>query len=142
MRGNGASALAAAELSRSHFPMQQTDPARPVEPAALVDLGLARSAVEALPGLVAAWYAGEVGHPTTEGSFMSLTLEQFGIDRLSPQERCELIDLLWDSLPPDAPFIPPEWHLRELERRVAAADADPGAAEPWEAVRARLSRKP
>jgi putative addiction module component (TIGR02574 family) len=73
---------------------------------------------------------------------MSLTLEQFGIDCLSPQERWELIDLIWDSLPPDAPFAPPEWHLRELERRVAAADADPGAAEPWEAVRARLSRKP
>src|SRR2546425_608528 len=54
---------------------------------------------------------------------MALTLEQFGIDRLSPQERCELIDLLWDSLPEDAPFTPPDWRLRELERRVAAADA-------------------
>jgi putative addiction module component (TIGR02574 family) len=75
-------------------------------------------------------------------SFMALTLEQFGIDRLSPQQRCELIDLIWDSLPDDAPFTPPDWHLRELERRVAAADADPGAAEPWEAVLARLSRKP
>jgi putative addiction module component (TIGR02574 family) len=73
---------------------------------------------------------------------MSLTLEQFGIDRLSPRERWELIDLIWDSLPPEIPFPPPEWHLRELERRVAAADADPGAAEPWEVVLARLSRKP
>jgi putative addiction module component (TIGR02574 family) len=73
---------------------------------------------------------------------MSLTLEQFGIDRLSPQERCELIGLIWDSLPDDAPFTPPEAHLRELERRVAAADADPTAAEPWETVLARLSKKP
>jgi len=73
---------------------------------------------------------------------MSMTLEQFGIDRLSPQERWQLIDLIWDSLPADASFTPPEWHLRELEQRVAAADADPGAAEPWEAVLARLSRKP
>jgi putative addiction module component (TIGR02574 family) len=73
---------------------------------------------------------------------MTLTLEQFGIDRLSPQERLELINLIWDSIPDDAPFTPPDWHLRELERRVAAADADPGAAEPWEAVLARLSRKP
>jgi len=72
---------------------------------------------------------------------MELTLEQFGIDRLSPEQRRELIDLIWDSLPDDAPFHPPAWHLRELERRVAAADADPGAAEPWEAVLARLSRK-
>jgi len=73
---------------------------------------------------------------------MDITLEQLGIDRLSPQQRYELIGLIWDSLPDDAPLIPPDWHLRELERRIAAAEADPGAAEPWEAVLARLSRKP
>lgn len=72
---------------------------------------------------------------------MSLTLEQFGIDRLSPQERVELIGLIWDSLPADAPFTPPDWHIEELERRIAAADANPGAAEPWEDVLSRLSRK-
>lgn len=59
---------------------------------------------------------------------MNLTLEQFGIDRLSPQQRWELIGLIWDSLSADAPFAPPDWHLRELEQRIAAADADPGAA--------------
>ncbi len=73
---------------------------------------------------------------------MGLTLEQFGIDRLSPQQRLELIGLLWDSLPADVPFAPPDSHVRELERRVASADAEPGAAEPWEEVRARLSKKP
>jgi putative addiction module component (TIGR02574 family) len=73
---------------------------------------------------------------------MSMTLEQFGIDCLSPQQRLELIELIWDSLPDDVPFTPPDWHLRELDRRVAAADADPGSAEPWEAVLARLSSKP
>jgi putative addiction module component (TIGR02574 family) len=71
---------------------------------------------------------------------MIVTLEQFGIDRLSPEERCQLMELIWDSLPAEAPFTPPEWHLRELERRLAAADADPSAAEPWETVLARLSR--
>jgi len=73
---------------------------------------------------------------------MGLTLEHFGIDRLSPQERFDLIGLIWDSLPDDVPGTPRDWHLRELERRLAAADADPGAAEPWEDVLARLSRKP
>ena len=73
---------------------------------------------------------------------MSMTLEQFGIDRLSPPQRMELIGLIWDSIPDDVPFTPPDWHLRELARRVAAADADPNAGEPWEAVLARLSRKP
>ncbi len=72
---------------------------------------------------------------------MGLTLEQFGIDRLNPQQRRELIDLIWDSLPEDMPFALPAWHLQELERRIAGADADPGAAEPWEDVLARLSRK-
>lgn len=72
---------------------------------------------------------------------MSMTLQQFGIDQLTPQERLELIDLIWDSLPDDAPFTPPEWHLRELEKRIAAADADPGAAVRWGAVLVRLSRE-
>ena len=73
---------------------------------------------------------------------MTLTLEQFGIDRLSPQQRWELLGLVWDSLSDEAPFTPPDSHLREVERRIAAADANPGAAEPWETVLARLSRKP
>lgn len=73
---------------------------------------------------------------------MGLSLEQFGIDRLDLEQRLELLGLLWDSIPDTTPFDPPEWHVRELERRVAAADANPGAAEPWEAVYARLSRKP
>ncbi|MBS0264778.1 MAG: addiction module protein [Planctomycetes bacterium] len=69
---------------------------------------------------------------------MSLTLEQFGIDRLSPEERCALIDLLWDSLPPETLLFPPAGFVSELERRIAAADADPGAAEPWQVVLTRL----
>lgn len=73
---------------------------------------------------------------------MDLSLEQFGIDRLNPEQRFELIGLIWDSLPDDAPLVPPDWHIQELERRVAAADADPDSSIPWEVVRDRLSRKP
>lgn len=73
---------------------------------------------------------------------MSLSLEQFGIDRLDPKEKFELIELIWGSIPDEQAFIPPEWHLRELERRVAAADANPDACEPWESICARLSNKP
>jgi putative addiction module component (TIGR02574 family) len=69
---------------------------------------------------------------------MGLTLEQFGIDNLSPLQRLELIGLIWDSLPAEVPFTPRDSHLRELEGRVSA---DPGEAERWEEVRARLSRK-
>jgi putative addiction module component (TIGR02574 family) len=49
---------------------------------------------------------------------------------------------IWDSIPDDAPFVPPEWHLHELARRRAAAEADPGTGESWEAVYARLSKRP
>ena len=72
---------------------------------------------------------------------MPLTLKQFGIDQLNPSQRLELAELIWDSIDDGTPLTPPEWHLRELERRIVAADADPGAAEPWEVVLARLSRK-
>ena len=44
------------------------------------------------------------------------------------------IQPIWDSLPDDALYTPPDWHIQELERRLAAADANPGAAEPWETV--------
>ena len=73
---------------------------------------------------------------------MSLTLEQFGIDRLDPQQRWELIGLLWDSLPEDLPFSLPDAHRRELEQRIVNADAHPEAAESWDTVLTRLMRKP
>lgn len=72
---------------------------------------------------------------------MSLTLSQFGIDRLDAQQRVELIGQIWDSLPDDVPYAPPDWHIQELERRIAAADANPAAGEPWETVLARLSKR-
>jgi putative addiction module component (TIGR02574 family) len=62
-------------------------------------------------------------------SSMSLTLSQFGIARLDAQQRMELIGLIWNSLRDDAPYTPPNWHIQELERRIAAADANRGTAE-------------
>jgi putative addiction module component (TIGR02574 family) len=72
---------------------------------------------------------------------MTITLQQFGIDRLTTEERLELIGLIWDSLEETALLPIPEWHLQELERRRAAAEANPGVGTPWEVVLARL-RKP
>lgn len=66
---------------------------------------------------------------------MSVTLEQFGLDRLPPEERLELLELLWDSLG-EGTFSPPEWHIRELEKRRAAAKADPNAGIPWSEFKA------
>ncbi len=69
---------------------------------------------------------------------MSPTLQELGIDRLSNQERLRLIGEIWESITPIDQLEIPESHREELDRRLAAADADPGAGRPWEEVRARL----
>jgi putative addiction module component (TIGR02574 family) len=38
---------------------------------------------------------------------------------------------------PEGTFSPPDWHIRELERRRAAAEADPSAGVPWEKFKRR-----
>lgn len=48
---------------------------------------------------------------------------------LSVAERLELMDRIWDSLDRDAERVPvPDWHRAEVERELAAleADGDPG----------------
>jgi putative addiction module component (TIGR02574 family) len=61
---------------------------------------------------------------------------------LTVEQRLELIGELWDSIPDSLDELPlPEWHREELERRLAAADADPSAAIPWEQVKRRLREK-
>ena len=68
---------------------------------------------------------------------MPLTLEQFGLDALTPDERLALAGVLWDSVyeAMDRAPVPPEVQA-ELERRLALADADPDRGIPWEQVRA------
>lgn len=62
---------------------------------------------------------------------------------LTVGQRMELIGELWDSIPDSLDALPiPAWHREELERRLAAADADPEAAIPWEEVKRRLHEKP
>jgi putative addiction module component (TIGR02574 family) len=60
---------------------------------------------------------------------------------MSPQDRLRLIEEIWDSLSPGEQREIPQSHRDELDRRIAAADADPAAARPWEEVRARLRGK-
>ena len=73
---------------------------------------------------------------------MSITPEQFGIDRLAATERLALAELIWESVEGDPISQPiPEWHRLELERRIAAADADPGAGIPFGVAKARWLAK-
>ena len=58
---------------------------------------------------------------------MAVTIEAFGIDRLSVRERLDLIEQIWDSLPKAvAPEEVPEWHKEVLAQRLAEAEANPG----------------
>ena len=55
---------------------------------------------------------------------MSISIKELGIDQLSVRERLDLIEQIWDSLPTEvSPDEVPEWHLAELARRRAEAEA-------------------
>ena len=70
---------------------------------------------------------------------MAITIGELGIDRLSVRERLDLIDQIWDSLPPQVqPDEMPDWHLAELSKRRAAVDAAPGQGKPWREALARF----
>ena len=70
---------------------------------------------------------------------MPISLEALGIDRLTVHERLELIEQIWNSLPEQvAPEDVPAWHLAELAKRRAQADAAPGQGTPWREVLATL----
>jgi putative addiction module component (TIGR02574 family) len=60
---------------------------------------------------------------------------------LTPAERIELIEALWDSLEPGqaAPITP--GLANELERRSAEAEADPHAGRTWDEIRAELEKR-
>ena len=68
---------------------------------------------------------------------MPLTLEQFGLGALTPDQRLALAGVLWDSVyeAVDQSPVPPDLQT-ELARRLSLADADPGRGIPWEQVRA------
>lgn len=66
---------------------------------------------------------------------MATTIETLGIDRMSVSERLTLIDEIWDSIPDEVIIDEiPEWHIPELSRRLADAQANPGVGKLWREV--------
>ena len=65
------------------------------------------------------------------------------LDILTPAERLELIGELWDSLAKESDDAPVSPELAaELDRRIAASEADPSRISSWAAAKERiLSRK-
>jgi putative addiction module component (TIGR02574 family) len=70
---------------------------------------------------------------------MPESLPELDVSRLTVAQRLELIARLWDSISHSLEDLPiPEWHRQELERRLAAADANPQAGIPWREALAQL----
>ena len=70
---------------------------------------------------------------------MSPALKSLGLDRLSLAERLLLVEDLWDSIAEESQNLPLTDAQREdLQRRLAAHEANPKAGSGWEEVKARL----
>lgn len=63
------------------------------------------------------------------------------IDGLSPAEKAELLDKLWESLEADSVSLTAAQRA-ELDYRIARHEQNPSDVIPWEQVRAGLFKKP
>jgi putative addiction module component (TIGR02574 family) len=59
--------------------------------------------------------------------------------QLSPGERLELVEVLWESLEP-ASIPVTEAQKRVLDERIAADDAEPDSGSSWSGVRERIEK--
>jgi putative addiction module component (TIGR02574 family) len=72
---------------------------------------------------------------------MSFDIQSLGLDRLTVVEKLDLVDLILESLPdPVHPAELSEAQWSEINRRCAAADANPGQGKPWREVLDRAER--
>ena len=72
---------------------------------------------------------------------MSANAKSLEIDRLSLEDRMLLVEEKWDSIAAEAEALGvPQSHKDELDRRLAAHDADPGSGSSWQDVKTRLQK--
>jgi putative addiction module component (TIGR02574 family) len=77
-----------------------------------------------------------------KGSSVMSILSAARIRELTPAERIELIEQLWESFVEDPAALPvTAEQLTELRERLAEHERNPEAAKPWSAVRAELERE-
>lgn len=72
---------------------------------------------------------------------MSSLMEALGIDRLSVAERLQLVEEIWDSIAADAVFHLTDEQKHEIDRRLAAHEANPDEAVPWEVVKSQAEAR-
>ena len=67
---------------------------------------------------------------------------EIDINKLSAEERLDLIEELWDSLSADPSKIPlTDAQAKELDRRLAEMDQDESLGIPWETVLAHIRER-
>jgi len=63
------------------------------------------------------------------------------IDSLSPAQKAELLDAVWESLEADAQSLT-DAQRAELDYRIARHEQNPSDVIPWDRVKASLFKKP
>lgn len=63
------------------------------------------------------------------------------IDSLSPAEKADLLDTVWESLEADSASLT-DAQRAELDHRIARHERNPSDVIPWQRVRAGLFKKP
>lgn len=98
-----------------------------------VVLAFARCASQAIASGIQRGGVASLRKPSAGRKLAAMATPLFDFSHLSPAERIELAEQLWDSLTEEA-VGPTDAQVTELRRRRAelTADGDPG--EPWEAV--------
>jgi putative addiction module component (TIGR02574 family) len=73
---------------------------------------------------------------------LSALLKSLGIDRLSVEERLELVEDLWDSIADeDAAASLTDAKRAELDRRLAEYATNPNDVIPWEDIKASITAR-
>jgi putative addiction module component (TIGR02574 family) len=67
------------------------------------------------------------------------TITASDIATMPIQKRLELVEDIWDSIAemPEAIEVP-EWHKKELDKRLEAYHANPREGSPWKEVKKRI----
>ena len=70
---------------------------------------------------------------------MGSLVKSLGVDKMSVGDRWQLVEEILDTLANDSENSDiPQSHKDELDRRLAAAEANPRAGASWKEVKARL----
>lgn len=71
-----------------------------------------------------------------------MSLSAVSVFDLTPSEKLQLVEDLWDDLaatPSDVPL--PDWQLEELERRKANLISNPATGFDWDEVKQRVRQR-